>query len=178
MARYSTFTPTGASCPTKTSGAPPRGGWPPRRRWFRPYILRSAMYATGRRAGKILDFHTYCHSVVDWKLPSAVDLEQREGRVHHTIRRCLESHAGLAGRNRMLTQRGLPPPLRPSALAFRAAGGGTPKSPAALRTAGSVGGSRSRSRQDAAAPRLTCALTYHGKLPQQVMVSSKRSAQA
>lgn len=30
-----------------------------------------------------LDFHTYCHAVVHWNLPSnPVDMEQREGRVH------------------------------------------------------------------------------------------------
>jgi hypothetical protein len=39
-----------------------------------------------------LDFHTYCHAVVHWNLPSnPVDLEQREGRVHrykgHAIRK-------------------------------------------------------------------------------------------
>jgi hypothetical protein len=39
-----------------------------------------------------LDFHTYCHAVVHWNLPSnPVDLEQREGRVHrykgHAVRR-------------------------------------------------------------------------------------------
>jgi hypothetical protein len=39
-----------------------------------------------------LDFHTYCHAIVHWNLPSnPVDLEQREGRIHrykgHAVRR-------------------------------------------------------------------------------------------
>lgn len=39
-----------------------------------------------------LDFHTYCHSIIHWNLPSnPVDLEQREGRIHrykgHAVRK-------------------------------------------------------------------------------------------
>ena len=31
-----------------------------------------------------LDLHQFCHAIVHWNLPSnPVDLEQREGRVHH-----------------------------------------------------------------------------------------------
>lgn len=45
---------------------------------FKPFILAST--SIGQEG---LDFHTYCHSVVHWNLPSnPVDLEQREGRVH------------------------------------------------------------------------------------------------
>src|SRR5918992_104588 len=54
---------------------------------FRPFVL--ATTSVGQEG---LDFHTYCHAVVHWNLPSnPVDLEQREGRVHrykgHAIRR-------------------------------------------------------------------------------------------
>jgi hypothetical protein len=49
-----------------------------------------------------LDFHTYCHAVVHWNLPSnPVDLEQREGRVHrykgHAIRKNVASRHGKSG---------------------------------------------------------------------------------
>ena len=48
-----------------------------------------------------LDFHTYCHSVMHWDLPSnPVDLEQREGRVHrykgHAIRKNVALKYGVA----------------------------------------------------------------------------------
>jgi hypothetical protein len=48
-----------------------------------------------------LDFHTYCHAIVHWNLPSnPVDLEQREGRVHryknHAIRKNLATGYGLS----------------------------------------------------------------------------------
>jgi hypothetical protein len=48
-----------------------------------------------------LDFHSYCHVVYHWNLPSnPVDLEQREGRVHrykgHAVRRNLARHFGLS----------------------------------------------------------------------------------
>jgi hypothetical protein len=54
---------------------------------FRPFVL--ATTSVGQEG---LDFHTYCHAVVHWNLPSnPVDLEQREGRVHrykgHAIRK-------------------------------------------------------------------------------------------
>lgn len=54
---------------------------------FRPFVL--ATTSVGQEG---LDFHTYCHAVVHWNLPSnPVDLEQREGRVHrykgHAVRR-------------------------------------------------------------------------------------------
>ena len=46
-----------------------------------------------------LDFHSYCHAVVHWNLPSnRVDLEQREGRVHryhgHVIRKNIAQALG------------------------------------------------------------------------------------
>ena len=48
-----------------------------------------------------MDFHTYCHAVVHWNLPSnPVDLEQREGRVHrykgHAVRKNLAHWYGLS----------------------------------------------------------------------------------
>jgi hypothetical protein len=54
---------------------------------FAPFIL--ATTSVGQEG---LDFHTYCHAVVHWNLPSnPVDLEQREGRVHrykgHAVRK-------------------------------------------------------------------------------------------
>jgi hypothetical protein len=45
---------------------------------FAPFVLTST--SVGQEG---LDFHSWCHSVVHWNLPSnPVDLEQREGRVH------------------------------------------------------------------------------------------------
>jgi hypothetical protein len=54
---------------------------------FWPFVL-----ATTSIGQEGLDFHTYCHAVVHWNLPSnPVDLEQREGRVHrykgHAVRK-------------------------------------------------------------------------------------------
>ena len=54
---------------------------------FRPFVLAST--SVGQEG---LDFHSWCHSIVHWNLPSnPVDLEQREGRVHrykgHAVRR-------------------------------------------------------------------------------------------
>jgi len=54
---------------------------------FRPFVLAST--SVGQEG---LDFHTYCHAIVHWNLPSnPVDLEQREGRIHrykgHAVRR-------------------------------------------------------------------------------------------
>jgi hypothetical protein len=56
---------------------------------FRPFVLAST--SLGQEG---LDFHTYCHAIVHWNLPSnPVDLEQREGRIHrykgHAIRKNL-----------------------------------------------------------------------------------------
>jgi hypothetical protein len=65
---------------------------------FWPFVL--ATTSVGQEG---LDFHTYCHAVVHWNLPSnPVDLEQREGRVHrykgHALRRNLASgFAAVAG---------------------------------------------------------------------------------
>ncbi|EEF26270.1 conserved hypothetical protein [Ricinus communis] len=45
---------------------------------FWPFVLAST--SVGQEG---LDFHTWCHSVIHWNLPSnPVDMEQREGRVH------------------------------------------------------------------------------------------------
>lgn len=54
---------------------------------FRPFVLAST--SVGQEG---LDFHSWCHSIAHWNLPSnPVDLEQREGRVHrykgHAVRR-------------------------------------------------------------------------------------------
>ena len=54
---------------------------------FWPFVLVST--SVGQEG---LDFHTYCHAVVHWNLPTnPIDLEQREGRVHryknHAVRR-------------------------------------------------------------------------------------------
>ncbi len=62
---------------------------------FRPFIL-----ATTSIGQEGLDFHTWCHIVVHWNLPSnPVDLEQREGRVHrykgHAIRKNIAEKYGL-----------------------------------------------------------------------------------
>lgn len=62
---------------------------------FRPFILAST--SIGQEG---LDFHTWCHAVVHWNLPSnPVDLEQREGRVHrykgHAIRKNIAEKYGL-----------------------------------------------------------------------------------
>ena len=64
---------------------------------FRPFIL-----ATTSIGQEGLDFHTYCHAVYHWNLPSnPVDLEQREGRVHrykgHAVRKNVAERHGLAG---------------------------------------------------------------------------------
>lgn len=58
---------------------------------FWPFVL--ATTSVGQEG---LDFHTYCHAVVHWNLPSnPVDLEQREGRVHrykgHAVRKNVAS---------------------------------------------------------------------------------------
>jgi hypothetical protein len=62
---------------------------------FRPFVL--ATTSVGQEG---LDFHTYCHAVVHWNLPSnPVDMEQREGRVHrykgHAVRKNLASFYGI-----------------------------------------------------------------------------------
>lgn len=61
---------------------------------FWPFVL--ATTSVGQEG---LDFHTYCHAVVHWNLPSnPVDLEQREGRVHrykgHAVRKNLARRHG------------------------------------------------------------------------------------
>jgi hypothetical protein len=63
---------------------------------FRPFILAST--SIGQEG---LDFHTWCHSVTHWNLPSnPVDLEQREGRVHrykgHAVRKNVADLYGLS----------------------------------------------------------------------------------
>ena len=63
---------------------------------FRPFILAST--SIGQEG---LDFHTWCHSVMHWNLPSnPVNLEQREGRVHrykgHAVRKNIADKYGLS----------------------------------------------------------------------------------
>lgn len=67
---------------------------------FRPFVLAST--SIGQEG---LDFHTWCHAVVHWNLPSnPVDLEQREGRVHrykgHAVRKNIAEHYGLSALQR------------------------------------------------------------------------------
>ena len=62
---------------------------------FRPFVLAST--SVGQEG---LDFHTWCHRVVHWNLPSnPVDLEQREGRIHrykgHAVRKNIAERFGL-----------------------------------------------------------------------------------
>lgn len=62
---------------------------------FRPFVLAST--SVGQEG---LDFHTWCHRVVHWNLPSnPVDLEQREGRIHrykgHAVRKNIAEKFGL-----------------------------------------------------------------------------------
>ena len=61
---------------------------------FWPFVL--ATTSVGQEG---LDFHTYCHAIVHWNLPSnPVDLEQREGRIHrykgHAVRKNLSAKYG------------------------------------------------------------------------------------
>jgi hypothetical protein len=63
---------------------------------FWPFVL--ATTSVGQEG---LDFHTYCHSVVHWNVPSnPVDFEQREGRVHryknHAVRKNIAEAYGEA----------------------------------------------------------------------------------
>jgi len=62
---------------------------------FRPFIM-----ATTSIGQEGLDFHTYCHRIYHWNLPSnPVDFEQREGRVHrykgHAVRKNIAMKYGL-----------------------------------------------------------------------------------
>lgn len=61
---------------------------------FWPFVLCTT--SVGQEG---LDFHTYCHAIVHWNLPSnPVDLEQREGRVHrykgHALRKNIAARFG------------------------------------------------------------------------------------
>lgn len=61
---------------------------------FWPFILTTT--SIGQEG---LDFHLYCHAVSHWNLPTnAVDLEQREGRVHrykgHAVRKNVAAAVG------------------------------------------------------------------------------------
>ena len=63
---------------------------------FRPFVLAST--SIGQEG---LDFHTWCHSVIHWNLPSnPVDLEQREGRIQrykgHAVRKNIAKAYGLS----------------------------------------------------------------------------------
>ena len=71
---------------------------------FRPFVLAST--SVGQEG---LDFHTWCHAVMHWNLPSnPVDLEQREGRVHrfkgHAVRKNLAEAYGLQALLRRLAE--------------------------------------------------------------------------
>jgi hypothetical protein len=62
---------------------------------FRPFVLAST--SIGQEG---LDFHSYCHVLYHWNLPSnPVDLEQREGRIHrykgHAVRKNVAAELGL-----------------------------------------------------------------------------------
>lgn len=64
---------------------------------FRPFILAST--SVGQEG---LDFHSYCHRVWHWNLPSnPVDMEQREGRVNrykgHAVRKNVARAIGFDG---------------------------------------------------------------------------------
>jgi len=66
---------------------------------FWPFVL--ATTSVGQEG---LDFHSYCHAVVHWNLPSnPVDLEQREGRVHrykgHAVRKNIAAAFASAAKN-------------------------------------------------------------------------------
>jgi len=75
---------------------------------FRPFIL--ATTSVGQEG---LDFHSYCHRVWHWNLPSnPVDMEQREGRVNrykgHAVRKNVARSIGLEGLARGFDGRGDP----------------------------------------------------------------------
>lgn len=75
---------------------------------FRPFILAST--SIGQEG---LDFHTWCHRVVHWNLPTnPVDLEQREGRVHrykgHAIRKNIVRSYGLDSLRKYWDRKGDP----------------------------------------------------------------------
>lgn len=75
---------------------------------FRPFVLAST--SIGQEG---LDFHSYCHVVYHWNLPSnPVDLEQREGRVHrykgHAVRRNVGLRYGLMALRHRWTGEGDP----------------------------------------------------------------------
>lgn len=75
---------------------------------FKPFVLAST--SIGQEG---LDFHTWCHSVVHWNLPSnPVDLEQREGRIHrykgHAVRKNIAKAYGLSTLREQWDQQGDP----------------------------------------------------------------------
>lgn len=75
---------------------------------FRPFVL-----ATTSIGQEGLDFHTWCHVVLHWNLPSnPVDLEQREGRVHrykgYAVRKNIAERYGLAMLSRRWDKKGDP----------------------------------------------------------------------
>ena len=75
---------------------------------FRPFVLAST--SIGQEG---LDFHTWCHSVIHWNLPSnPVDLEQREGRIHrykgHAVRKNIALTYGLDALRKKWNQQGDP----------------------------------------------------------------------
>lgn len=75
---------------------------------FRPFVLAST--SIGQEG---LDFHTWCHSVIHWNLPSnPVDLEQREGRIHrykgHAVRKNIALSYGLDALKKNWNRKGDP----------------------------------------------------------------------
>ena len=75
---------------------------------FRPFVLAST--SVGQEG---LDFHTWCHVVYHWNLPTnPVDMEQREGRVHRykglAVRRNVARAFGLTALGAGWSHRGDP----------------------------------------------------------------------
>ncbi|MEO8179426.1 MAG: helicase-related protein [Deltaproteobacteria bacterium] len=72
---------------------------------FWPFVV--ATTSVGQEG---LDFHTYCHAVVHWNLPSnPVDLEQREGRVHRFKGHAVRKNIALAHGTRSLEDGAIDP---------------------------------------------------------------------
>lgn len=69
---------------------------------FWPFVLAST--SVGQEG---LDFHSYCHAVVHWNLPSnPVDMEQREGRVHRYKNHAVRKNVARAHGSQALRQSG------------------------------------------------------------------------
>ncbi len=80
---------------------------------FWPFILITT--SVGQEG---LDFHTYCHAVVHWNLPSnPIDLEQREGRVHRYKGHAVRKNVARTYGDRLIAQ----PTTDPWTMVFKAA---------------------------------------------------------